>query len=235
MNNKLKVMISSVVRDLESERDAIKMFFEQPQCSFVELVGANPYDVASLAESSSSSTVKMARDCDLYILILGNHYGWVTREGRSATEVEFDAAYRADPTKILIFLKDFDKNEIDEAQRKFINKVSNYDEGYFRTSFRYSHELQQKVESSFWKWLLSRVRIGGYQTYVDHFIRMVKEDIPISDIKILYRTFDTYVEFDVCFNNQKTSMHIQNTEILSNFWRNVNTVRMSILEFVRAH
>ena len=49
---KLKIMVSSVVRNLEGERDALLQLFRSGKYSFVELVGANPYDSASFSASS---------------------------------------------------------------------------------------------------------------------------------------------------------------------------------------
>ncbi len=71
------------------------------------MVGSTPYDTASVAESSGNTTVKLARECDLYILILGNKYGMETAENKSATEVEYDAAIKDDPTKVMVFLKKY--------------------------------------------------------------------------------------------------------------------------------
>lgn len=232
--DKIKVMVSSVVRNLEGERDSILRLFQQDRFPFIELVGANPYDMASLPESSGNATVKMARDCDLYILVLGKDYGMETEEGKSATEVEYDAATKMDPTKVLVFLKNVDE-EIDEKQQAFIRRVSDYYNGYFRTSFQYTHELQEKVEASFWKWLISRAQVGKYQTYVDHFIRMVKEDVQYAGTQLYYQTTEQFVEITVLFNRRELIQHIDVSDLMFNFWSNVNKVRREVNHFLEGN
>lgn len=229
---KIKIMVSSVVRNLEGERDAILRLFQPEKFPFVELTGCNPYDTASLPESSGNATVKLARDCDLYILILGKDYGMETDEGKSATEVEYDAAIKADPTKVLVFLKNHDE-DIEEKQKAFIKRVSDYDNGYFRTSFHYTHELQEKVEASFWKWLISRAQVGKHQTYIDHFIRMVKEDIPCTGVHLYYQTTERFVEISVHFNGRRLIQQIDTSELMLNFWLNVNKVRHKVNRFLQ--
>lgn len=229
--DKLKVMVSSVVTNLEAERDALLHLFQSEKYSFVELIGANPYDSASIAGSSGNATVRFARECDLYILILGKDYGMETLEGKSATEVEYDAAIKSDPTKVLVFLKNTTQT-IDEKQQLFIKRVSDYDNGYFRSSFQYTHHLQQVVENSFWKWFIGRAQVGKNQTYVDHFIRTVKEDIYTPEIRFYYQTTERYVEITVCFNGRQLTQQIDSSELQLHFWENVNRVRRKVNEFL---
>ena len=66
-------MISSVNNGLEAERDALMQLFSKYE--FVELMGSAPYNNTAYSGSSAYSTVKMAKDCDIYILILSNVYG----------------------------------------------------------------------------------------------------------------------------------------------------------------
>lgn len=226
-------MVSSVVRNLEGERDAILQLFRKDKYSFVELLGATPYATTSFAESSGSATVRLAKECDLYILILGKDYGMVTGEEKSATEVEYDAAIKDDPTKVLLFLKDsFSDKEIDRKQRKFIKRVSDYDAGYFRASFQYPHDLQTIVENSFWEWLISRAQIGIHQTYVEHFIRIIKEELSAPNLQIYYQTNEEYIELNFIYDGRQLSQHITNSDLLFNFWLRVNEVRRKINSFM---
>jgi hypothetical protein len=48
--DKIKVLVSSTVHDLPGERDTIKQGLGKIE--FVELIGADPYNVAAVAESS---------------------------------------------------------------------------------------------------------------------------------------------------------------------------------------
>lgn len=228
---KLKVMVSSVVKNLEGERDALLQLFRSEKYSFVEIVGAHPYDAASLAASSGNATVRFAKECDLYILVLGKDYGMETLEGRSATEVEYDAAIKSDPTKVLVFLKTTDE-QIEEKQLKFIERVSDYDNGYFRTSFQYTHQLQEAVERSFWKWFISRAQVGKKQSYVDHFIRTVKEDILAPGIRLYYQSAEQFVGITILYNGREFTQHIDCADIQLHFWANVNLLRRKVNDFL---
>lgn len=232
--DKIKVMISSVVRGLEAERDAIQQLFTQEKFQFVELVGATPYSGASLPASSAVATVKWARECQLYILVLGNEYGMETEAGKSATEAEFDAAYQTDPTKVLVFLKEVPDQDAEDKQAKFIARVSDYYNGYFRTSFQYTHQLQKLVNDTFWEWLIKRTQIGTPQTNIaDHFIRMVKENIPIAEMEIFYRTCKDHLEIDAQYSGKTYSIHFDNADLRANFWKNVYIAQTNLDQFWR--
>lgn len=231
---KIKVMVSSVVRGLEAERDAIQTLFAQEKFQFVELVGATPYSGASMPASSAVATVKWARECQLYILVLGNEYGTETETGKSATEAEFDAAYQTDPTKVLVFLKEVSGQVAEDKQAAFIKRVSDYYNGYFRTSFQFTHQLQTLVNNTFWEWLIKRTQIGTPQTHIaDHFIRMVKENVPIAEMEIFYRTCKDRLEIDAHYNGKIISMHFDNAELHANFWKNVYTAQTKLDQFWR--
>lgn len=46
--DKLKIMVSSVVRNLEAERNALLYLFQGDKFSFVELMGATPYAIVNV-------------------------------------------------------------------------------------------------------------------------------------------------------------------------------------------
>ncbi len=97
---KIKVMLSSTVKDLSAERDAVMASLGK--LDFVQLIGAEPFNEAAVPQSPFMATRQMAEDCNLYMLILGGRYGWQPpSQQRSATEIEFDSAFRQDPTKVV--------------------------------------------------------------------------------------------------------------------------------------
>lgn len=100
----ITVMISSTVSDLLDDRDAIVKVLEP--FPFIHAVGAAPLKSLSYTKSPYTTTIEIAASCDLFLLLLGGRYGFGVKDGKSATEVEFDAAYKADPTKILVFQKE---------------------------------------------------------------------------------------------------------------------------------
>lgn len=212
---KMKVMISSTVSDLEAERDAAKKIFNE--IPIVELVGANPLNVTAVAGSSRVHTVKMAKECDLYILILGNRFGYEVGNGKSATEIEFDAAFKDDPTKILVFYKECDEKP-DDNQKRFIDKVSDYSKGYWRTSFKYTHDLQTYLQNSFETWLIERASIGTNLNYLDHFVRIAIQTLPEDNSEVYYKVTENDVELEYGIFGNSYEIHFSRQEIYQNFW-----------------
>jgi hypothetical protein len=214
MPDKIKVMISSTIKDLLADRDAIqKCFLNFP---FVELVGAEPIRERTSARSPFINTIDMAENADFFILILGSRYGYEIRAGTSATEAEFDAAYQSDPTKILVFQKEGDKP--DEKQQTFIDKVGHYYKGYWITRYQYTHDLQTIVEDSFLSLLKERAAIGTKLTFFDHFVRIAKQRSPSPGIKNEYAVREDRIEFTYHFPNRDRIIHFDKQKVISDFW-----------------
>lgn len=141
MAENIKIMLSSTITDMLADRDAIIRLFER--YPFVELIGANPIQ-KSYPTSPYTNTLDMAKSCDFYFLMLGSRYGYEIRPNISPTEAEFDHAYQANPTKILVF-KNI-SNPPEPKQETFIKKVGNYFKGYWISEYTYTHDLQNLVE-----------------------------------------------------------------------------------------
>jgi len=213
---KIKIMISSTVEDLNDERKAITKIFSSN--SFVETIGAGHLNVTSISHSSLSHTLNMANSCDLYILILGSRYGMeVEGFGKSATEIEYEKAYRVDPTKILVFLKDGIEFP-EEKQNSFIERVTNYYSGYWRTTYSNIEDLEVMVNNSFITWLKQRAILNDSVTYVDHFIRLAKERKPEPHAKVYSKTNNLTLELTYEFFGKDHLIIFNNSDIYSDFW-----------------
>lgn len=223
--DKIKVMVSSRVEGLEAERDAIgDLYRDHPM---IQIIGATPYSNASVAASSAVETTRMAKECDLYILLLGSSFGYKLTDGRSATEIEYDAAMRDDPTKVLVFLKETDC-EPDEDQKRFIKKVCDYYSGYWRTTFRYSHKLADLVEESVLSWLKDRAAFHKKTSYCEHFIRYAIELKPTIETQVYYRVDNDHVEIEYKAIDISHFVHFDRRQIAVDFWRCVNELRQGV-------
>jgi Domain of unknown function (DUF4062) len=212
----ITIMISSTINDLLGERDAVKKAFSSTD--FIELIGAGNLNNQSFSGSSMLETIKMARECDLYILILGSKYGMeVNGQTKSATEIEFEQALRADPTKVLVFMKESDE-QIEAKQQKFISKVCDYYSGYWRSSFTYTHELGELVQKSFINWLKNRASLNSSTDYVDHFIRLAKENKPESSARVYYTVTEDKVEITYDYFEKKHIVIFQKQDLFTDFW-----------------
>ncbi|TLS53935.1 DUF4062 domain-containing protein [Paenibacillus antri] len=215
----IKIMISSTVDDLKAERETAELAFTSN--AFVELIGADRFNTASVAGNSRLETTRMARECDLYILILGSRYGHELSNGKSATEIEFDAAIKADPTKVLIFKKETtDPAEL--KQQDFINRVSNYTSGYWRTSFSHTAQLMALIQNSFQQWLKNRANLGTSADFVDHFIRLAKQRIPEPSAQMYYKTEKDNVDLSFEMFSHTYYINFSKKQIYDDFWGCLN-------------
>lgn len=222
--SKIKIMISSTVEDLLNEREAISEIFQGNP--FFELVGAKPFLDSSSAKSSFLQTTKLAKECDLYILILGKRFGWELDNGRSATEIEFDTAIKQDPTKILVFLKK--ESDIEEKQKKFINKVSEYYSGYWRVEFEKTDQLKEYVKESVLSWLKDRASFNDKVTYCEHFVREAIQLKPTNDTNVYYSVREDYVEIEYHAMKQTHTIQCEKTKIFSDFWKSLYIIQEDI-------
>ncbi len=127
MLQRLRIFISSTVKDLQPERNAVEqaiagLHFEAVRSETVGLQSATPREICAL----------MAQQCDIYLGILGGHYGYVLRENTSATEFEFNTARKAG-RPILLYRKRVPN--VEAGQQMFLERVGDFDTGYYIREF----------------------------------------------------------------------------------------------------
>lgn len=214
MAEQITVMLSSTIRDMPADRDAVVKSFSQTP--FVTLWGAEPIREKSVASSPHIGSLELACNCDFYLLLLGERYGDATRDGKSATEAEFDEAYRDNPTKILVFEKEGVVPE--ERQKTFIERVSDYYKGYWVTKYLFTHDLQGLVLNSFLSLLKERASIGHRLTYLDHFVRCAIQQSPSPEARVYYSVREEVLEFTYLLFGKQHTVHFQKELICNDFW-----------------
>jgi hypothetical protein len=134
----VKVFISSVRRGLEDERDSLP--------GLIQATGHVPRrfeDYTAMGVPSRQACLDGVEDCDVYLLLLGEHYGEPLPDtGKAPTEEEFIVARRRN-IPILVFRKT--GAEPDDLQRDFISRVEEYATGRFRRSFEHPQHLLTEV------------------------------------------------------------------------------------------
>lgn len=134
-----KVFISSVISDFEQYRQAAKRAVEimgdRPVMS--EDFGARPY-------SPEKACITEVETSDVYIVILGEKYGFLTSEGISVTQAEYRAA-KDSGRPILAFIK---RCEMEAEQDAFRQEVEKYQEGLFRAAFNGPEDLKDEIIKS---------------------------------------------------------------------------------------
>jgi hypothetical protein len=133
-----KVFISSVRRGLEEERDSLP--------ALIKAVGHLPRrfeDFTAQPQPSRDACLAGVEDADIYLLLLGPHYGEpIFDSGLSPTEEEWTVAKRRG-IPILVFRKL--NVDLDDAQLAFATRVQDYVTGRFRDTFSSAADLLPKV------------------------------------------------------------------------------------------
>lgn len=142
----LRVFVSSTMRDLANEREAV--------VSRLRLFNFEPVNAENLLPDGTSSWDRLEpeiRSSDVFVLILGESYGWIPSSGprsgesKSVTELEFDVARDAG-LPILVFMQHLPYGAPnDELRDNFRRRLDAWDGGYFRTEFDLAPDLAEKV------------------------------------------------------------------------------------------
>lgn len=215
---KIKLMLSSTISDLKDEREHIAGTLEDT--GLVEIIGMAPGSTPARGGSSFIETSDLAADCDLYILVLAGRYGYTTNLGKSATEIEYETAYRADPTKIIV-LRKTSITRTDRLQREFIKRVEDYHHGYFTHRFSTPDEAGSAVRDAFLSWLRDRAALGRKLDYFDHFVRVACQRQPFPGSKAEYRVTADRIELRYTVLNKMRSVHYDKEALYDDFWGSV--------------
>ena len=134
----MKIFISSVRRGLEDERDALP--------GLIRALGHEPVrfeDFTAQSAPSREACIRGVESSDVYLLLLGPHYGQALPEtGQSPTHDEWIAATRVGMPRFV-----FRKTgiELEEEQQQFEAHLGDYSSGRFYKAFATTAELQQAV------------------------------------------------------------------------------------------
>ena len=104
------------------------------------------------------------------------------------------------------------------SKSAFINRVCDYYNGYWRTTFEHTYQLQELVMNSFVAWLKERASLGNSMTYLDHFIRFAVQKKPEPNAQVYYSVKESYVEMEYHFMGKVKVMHYNKEQIYNNFW-----------------
>lgn len=208
-------MLSSTIADLVQERLSIQASLLP--LGLFEVEGVAPGgSTPSGAGSPLTRTADLAADCDVYLLVLGARYGFETTLGKSATELEFDAAYRDDPTKVLVMQKAAVTPEA--RQQEFISRVLDYHKGYLVSTFVSAADAGLVAADALTRWIKERAAVGRRLDYFDHFIRVASQRSPFPGSKATYAVTDEHVEIDYVVLGRKYSVHFDKAELYADFW-----------------
>lgn len=124
------------MEDFTPYREAARRGIEEAGC---EAVMAE--DFPSLEASPRNACLDAVRSSDVYVGILGGRAGTEAPSGQTVVEEEFEEA-RAHGLPILVFLEE---GEREERQQQFVDHVSDYIRGRYRSSFDDPDHLEREV------------------------------------------------------------------------------------------
>jgi len=150
-------MISSTVEDLAQERSAVDTAIRD-----FRFERFRSESMGSLSRSPEQVCDEMAMECDLFILIIGEKYGWIIPHlDISVTELEFDVARKDNPGKILVYEKSLNSNARELPADRLLKKATDFTTGYFRAApFENTTELVKRVKDDIAIWISSQIRSG---------------------------------------------------------------------------
>ena len=144
-----RLFISSVQKEFEHERAAIKRMIESdPILKPYFTVFVFEIDAPASDKSTQQVYLGEIEKSDIYLVLIGNRYGYCREGELSPTEQEFDKARELGLTK-LVMVRGSDNSKREDREARFLDKVSKE-----RVRVRYQDtEPEQAVED-----LLDEVR-----------------------------------------------------------------------------
>ena len=119
----IRVFISSVQKELAAERRTVKEFIlHDPLLSrFIGDVFLFE-DIPAKDRKPDDIYLVEVEQRDIFLVILGNEYGWKNPDGKSPTELEYDHATKTHRER-LVFVKGDDDKARDQDMAKLVSKA----------------------------------------------------------------------------------------------------------------
>jgi len=213
----IEVMISSTISDLRGEREVVKNVLEDKYKDLITLVGADPIQNFTPGSPAYMESKRIAATCDIYFLIIGQRYGHKLEDGRSATELEFDAAFEDDPIKIVPLASSSLKIE-DSEQVRFYGRVSDYFKGYWICFYDDQDDLGNKCISMVNRYLEYSVRTRKCLDLLDKFVGVVTTHSSYVKNELSYSKAKEMVEISKTEAGERHILQFSREDISSDFW-----------------
>jgi 6-phosphogluconolactonase/glucosamine-6-phosphate isomerase/deaminase len=191
--DKLRIFISSTIRDLTDERSLLRLTLDGAKYFHVFIS-----ESGTGYGSSCDVCMKEIENCDIFVLIIGEKYGYIPKEdlshktpydGRiSATKGEFLKA-RSLQKPILVFAKEGVSRE--KKEEMFFRELSEFIDGEFLTRFSTKEDLGVRLHDDLSKLLADMIRNKYKPLWKrSHNVIIAKTPIEVAQIaaKILGRT-----------------------------------------------
>jgi len=135
----MKIFVSSVIRGLESYRDAAS---HAARALRHEVKRAE--DFAASAATPQQACLAGVRWADVVVLLLGSRYGDRQRSGLAPTHEEYREA--RERCAVLVFIQQ--NANFEQEQLGFVSEVQNWSTGHFTATFSSPEELRDQVTAA---------------------------------------------------------------------------------------
>jgi hypothetical protein len=190
MGRKLRVFVSSTMKDMRNERFAVLERLSSFNFEPVNAEGWGPVGTKSWPRIQSE-----IESSDIFVLILGSRYGWMPDKGPkgglglSVTHLELKQAQELG-IPVLPFLKrlEYDEDRTSEDAKKrdaFRDEIQNWEDGYFTTEFELATDLADSVGQSLIGLLTNefqRTRVQERSSSATQFALALAQELPKQDI-----------------------------------------------------
>ncbi len=156
---KYKIFVSGVQKELKDERFAVK---ETISDNVLLKEYFKPFlfeDSPAQGKSAKTAYIDEVRKSDIYLGILGNEYGTVSKNNLSATEQEFRESQKTNK-EILIYVKGKDDTKRDKRVQKLISEIRDEHTGYKYKRFNNILELKNNIYESLIEFLREKGIVG---------------------------------------------------------------------------
>jgi len=206
---KQKIFISSVQGEFQNERrqiadyirhDALLSFYFEPFL-FEELPAQD--------KSAQSAYLEQAAKSEIYLLLLGEQYGYQDAEGISPTEREYDTA-TANHAYRIAFIKSVTSRE--DKEDAFKRKI---DQDVIRNVFSSYEELQSGVYASLVEYMLSHqiLRQGPFDASIMPNARL--EDLDKEKIRWFVGVAREVRQFPLTFSEENIPQILQSLHLMT--------------------
>jgi len=118
-----KIFLSSVQKELAAERRAVKDFItHDPLLSRLISDVFLFEDIPAGDRKPDDIYLDEVEQCDIYLAIFGNQYGWKNEDGKSPTELEFEHATKTHRER-LVFVKGSEDKSREPDMAKLVNRA----------------------------------------------------------------------------------------------------------------
>lgn len=147
-----RVMISSTVEDLVEERKAADRAIQR---LYLDRFRAETF--GSLPDTPQAICAWWAEQCDIFILIIGERYGYrIESGGMSVVEFEYSVARQLDRGKILVYVKNGVNRE--PPVKAFLTCLQDFEHGHVTSPFTTPEDLAERIQQDIVRWLTSHAR-----------------------------------------------------------------------------